>query len=290
MFKLNRNYILLHIIVFIWGFTGILGALISISADRLVWYRTLIASFTLGGYLLYKKASFKKTPKEILQFLGTGLVICIHWLAFYHSIKVSNVSVCLAVFSSASFFMAFLEPIFYKRKLVWYEMALGVVVMLAIFMIFKVDQSYKEGIIYSLLAALTSALFSLINGKLTHQHDALIISFYELFGGFLFLTIFFLVMGHLNPSYLHVEANDLGWLFILAIVCTVFPFVTSVSIMKEISPYTVVLTVNLEPVYAILLAYLFLDEGKTISPQFYLGAAIILLTVFANAYLKSREK
>ena len=290
MFARYKNYFLLHLIVFIWGFTGILGALISVSADRLVWYRTMIASACLLIYLWYKKIPLKINLQTSAKFFGTSLIIVIHWLAFYHAIKVSNVSVTLSVFSSASFFMAFLEPLFYKRKLIWYEVLFGVVVMLAIFLIFKMEAKYYEGIFYSFLSAVTSGIFSLINGKLTHQHNAVVISFYELLGGFMILTLFFLLSGRLNSEYLSIGTNDLGWLLLLSVVCTAYTFVKSVDIMKEISPYTVVLTVNLEPVYAIVMASFILNENKQMTSGFYIGTAFIILTVFFNALLKSRSR
>lgn len=290
MFSKYKNYFMLHFIVFIWGFTGILGALISVSADRLVWYRTLIASTCLLFYLFYKKISLKIDMQSGAKFFGTSIIIVIHWLAFYHAIKVSNVSVTLSVFSSASFFMAFLEPVFYKRKLIWYEVLFGIIVMLAIFFIFKLETKYYEGIFYSLIAALTSGLFSLINGKLTHQYNAVVISFYELLGGFLGLSLFFLLSDKLNPDYLAIGVQDLGWLLLLSIVCTAYTFVKSIDIMKVISPYTVVLTVNLEPIYAIVMAFYFLNERQQMTLTFYIGTAFILLTVFANAWLKNSAR
>ena len=250
----------------------------------------MIASFCLLIYLWYKKISLKTDLQSGFVFFGTSIVIVIHWLAFYHAIKVSNVSVTLSVFSSASFFMAFLEPLFYKRKLIWYEVFFGLIVMFAIFLIFKMETKYYEGVFYSLIAAITSGIFSLINGKLTHKHHAVVISFYELLGGFLFLTLFFLLSGRLNSEYLSIGTDDLGWLLLLSVVCTAYTFVKSVDIMKEISPYTVVLTVNLEPVYAIVMAFFILNENKQMTPAFYVGTAFIIFTVFFNAWLKKVKR
>lgn len=289
MFTLYRNYILLHLIVIIFGFTGIIGAMISVSPDKLIWFRTLVAGTIIFLYGKYKKSGFNIGRKKMLQLLATGLIIAIHWIGFYGAIKVSNVSVTLVCFASSSFFAALLEPLFYKRKIDAREVLFGVLVMACIGFIFSIETKYVSGVLLGLLAALTSAIFTIINGRFAGKIESSVISFYEMAGGFIGITIYFLLGGNFTGGFFTISTNDWILLGVLSIFCTAFTFVLSVEIMKELSPYTVVLSVNLEPVYGIVLAYFILDEGKHLNWKFYIGACLILLIVFANSYLKPKQ-
>ena len=284
-----KNQIHLHFIVFIWGFTAILGSLISLQALPLVWTRILIGVSFVALYMLVRKKSFAFPPKIILLFLVCGFVIALHWLTFFHAIKISNVSITLACLSTGAFFTSILEPIFYKRKVIWYEVVLGCVVVLGLFLIFSFETQYIWGILTALLSAFLSASFAIINGKLVHRYDALGISFYELLGGLLFLTLVLLFTDGFTLPF-HFKDYDLLWLFILGSVCTAYPFIANINIMKYLSPYTVMLTINLEPIYGIVLAVVLFKDQERMTPAFYLGAIIILSTVALNAYFKNRAK
>ncbi|MDR2221253.1 MAG: DMT family transporter [Flavobacteriaceae bacterium] len=284
-----KSTLYLHIIVFIWGFTAILGQLISLEALPLVWYRIAIAIVSLLAIFAVRQQSLKVNRGNLIKFLLAGIVIALHWLCFFWAIKVSNVSVTLACLSTGAFFASILEPIFYKRKFVLYEMGLGGVVIVALGIIFSVEGQYISGIILGLTAAVLSAMFSIINGKLVQHSAAPVITFYEMVGGFLFLSLFLLISGGFTPSFFVVSNSDWGWLLLLGTVCTALAFIGSVYVMKHLTPYTVMLTINLEPVYGIILAVLIFKDAEKMTIGFYIGALLILSTVVANAIIKRRK-
>lgn len=286
-----RSQFQLHFIVFIWGFTAVIGALISLDALPLVWYRMSIAVVIVLLYALYKKGiSLKMSPATIARFLVAGLIIALHWLTFFKAIKVSNVSVTLACISTGAFFTSLLEPLFYKRKIIWYEVFFGLLVIVGLYIIFRFEGDYFYGIALALTSAFLSALFSVLNGIYAVKYDSTVISVYELFGGVLFLSLYLLFTGSFDAAFFAISVNDWLWLIILGTICTAYAFIVSVQVMKYISPYTVVLTVNLEPVYGIILALLVFKEEERMSWTFYVGAAIILITVILNAILKNYAK
>ncbi|WP_038239084.1 DMT family transporter [Zobellia amurskyensis] len=285
-----KNYLHLHFIIFIWGFTAVLGKLITLDALPLVWYRMLMAVVLVMGYIRYKKYSLKVSKRMLWALIGAGIVIALHWVTFFLAIKVSNVSIALATMSTGALFTAVIEPFWYKRKMIWYEIVFGIIIMLGLYLIFKVDTQYLYGIIIALVSAFLSALFSMINGKLIQKERPSVISFYELLSGVVLLTIFLGVQGNFNSEFFQLSSNDLFYLFILASVCTAYAFIASVKILKYISPYTVMLTINLEPVYAIVLAYFILGDSEKMDPLFYLGGGIILMTVLANGIMKNKRR
>lgn len=288
--KTLTSYLHLHLIVFIWGFTAVLGALIEIEALPLVWYRMLLASIFILGFIKIKKINLRITTPLLLRFLFAGLVIAVHWYAFFEAIKVSNISVTLACMSTGAFFTSLLEPIFFKRKIIPYEVILGLIVIIGLYLIFKVESKYVYGIVLALISAFLSASFSIINGKFAKEYDPAIISFYELLGGVFFFTLFILFRGELTMDYFHMTWEDFMWLLILSTVCTAYAFIASVHVMKYLSPYTVMLTINLEPIYGIFLALLVFGEKEKMNSQFYIGALVILSTVILNGILKNRQK
>ena len=285
-----KSYLHLHLIVFIWGFTAVLGKLISLHALDLVWYRMLLALFFMLVYVKFKKESLKLSPRVIIGLILSGIVIACHWFTFYQAIKVSNISITLACLSTGAFFASLLEPIFYKRKIIWYEVVLGVLVVLGLLIIFNVETRFKEGIALALTSALLSALFSIINGKYAKVYNPNIISIYELFGGLIFISIFLFISGHFTPSFFSISLHDFLWLLLLASFCTAYAFSASIKVMKYLSPYTVMLTINLEPIYGIILAVLIFNDTEEMNSMFYIGALIILSTVILNGILKSRKK
>ena len=284
------NYLHLHFIVFIWGFTAILGALISINAISLVWYRMLLGSFFVLLYIVVKKAPLKITLISLLKFCFVGFIIALHWVTFFSAIKVSNVSITLAMMSTGAFFASLLEPLFFKRKIIKYEVVFGLIVILGLYIIFRVESHYYLGIILALISAFLGALFSIFNGMLVKTHKASIISFYELLFGMLCITVYLLITGSIDSSFFSLTLNDWIFISILASICTAYAFIAHVHVMKWISPYTVMLTTNMEPVYGIILALLILGDKEYMSPSFYLGAVIILITVIVNGIIKTRIK
>lgn len=285
-----KSYFNLHLIVFIWGFTAVLGALISLDALPLVWWRMSLAVVMIFVYMKYKKISFTLANSKKILMLFAGLIIALHWLTFFKAIKVSNVSVTLACLSTGAFFTSILEPIFYSRKIIWYEVLFGLIVISGLYIIFNVEGDYWLGIVLALTSAILSALFTVINGKFAVEYNASTVSFYELLGGVLFLSVYMLFDAVFTKEFFIISLPDLGWLFILASVCTAYAFIASVAVMKYLSPYTVMLTINLEPIYGIVLAILVFQEKEKMNPQFYLGAAIILITVILNGVIKNVEK
>jgi drug/metabolite transporter (DMT)-like permease len=267
-----------------------LGHLISLEALPLVWYRIVIAVISLGIIFLFKKQTIKDTKQNIFRFLAAGVVIALHWLTFFWAIKVSNISVTLACLSTGAFFTSILEPVFYKRKIVLYEVFFGFIVVCALVLIFSVEHQYVTGIILGLIAAFLSALFSIINGKLVQYTPAPVITFYEMVGGVIILSLFLLFSGGFTVQFFNISAVDWFWLFILGFFCTALAFLGSVYIMKHLTPYTVMLTVNLEPVYGILLAVLLFKNSEKMNFEFYLGALLILSTVILNGVMKHRKK
>lgn len=285
-----KNYLHLHFIVFIWGFTAVLGKLITLDALPLVWYRMLIAAILILVFIGIRKFPVKVSRKMLLTLIFAGVVIALHWLTFFAAIKVSNVSVALATMSTGAFFTALLEPFWYRRKMIWYEIFFGLVVMFGLYLVFKVDTRYVHGILLALASAFLSAIFSLMNGKLIQKQRPSVISFYELLSGVVFLSIYLGYRGSFNAAFFQLSQNDFIFIFILASICTAYAFIASVHILKFISPYTVMLTVNLEPVYGIILAFIILGESEKMAPMFYLGGTIIIATVIANGILKNHRR
>ncbi len=285
----NKTQLLLHFVVFIWGFTGVLGKLISLDAEMIVWYRMIIAAVGLLFFMKLKRKKPERNFRYVIQSLLVGFIVAVHWFTFFQAIKVSNISVALVTISTTSFFTALIEPLFYRRRIILYEVLFGVLIVIGISLIFSFETRYKAGIFYSLISALLAALFSVLNGKLIERTDAYSITLYEMIGGFLFLTFVYWISGE-NPFYYPLPSFiDFMWLLILGLVCTAYAFVVSVDIMKVVSPYTVAISVNLEPVYSIIMALLIFGSEEYMSSGFYLGTIIILATIFGNAYLKSKK-
>lgn len=284
-----KNYLLLHLIVFIWGFTAILGALITIDAIPLVWYRMLLAIIFIAIYFLWKKKSFKIDKKGIFKFFFTGVIIALHWVFFFKAIKVSNVSVALVTMSTGAFFTSLIEPIFFKRKINALEIFLGLLVIGGLYIIFNFESQYKLGIIYALIASFLGSLFAVLNGLFIKKYTADTISFYQLSFGVVFITFYLLFTKGFSISFFQIPTSDWLYLLLLSSICTAYAFIASVKVMKYLSPYTVMLTINLEPIYAIILALLIFGDKEQMSNTFYLGAFIVLFVVLLNGIIKNRR-
>lgn len=282
----NADLLKLHFIVVILGFTAILGRLISIPALELVWYRMLLAFVGLGIWFVIKKISIRVPGKQILYFLLTGLVVALHWIAFFGSIKVANVSIALACFATSALFASFIEPLFLKRRIVIYEVLLGIVTIIGLSLIFGIETEYTYGIILGVIAAFLSAVFQVLNKGFQMKYNPLVISFYELVGGFIGITLFMVPYSANHALSFNLNLMDLVWILILAWVCTSYAFAASVEVMKTLSAYNVVLTINLEPIYGILLASLIFGDSELMTGGFYFGTVIMMMAVFVYPVLK----
>jgi len=239
-------------------------------------------------YIKWKNFSFLLKKRTILSLLGTGVIIALHWVTFFKAIKLSNVSIALACMSVGALFAAILEPFWYNRKMIGYEVIFGGLVVLGLGVIFKVETQYWQGIILAVCSAFLVAVFSLLNGKFIANYKPSIIVFYEMTGGVLALSLYLALSGSFNVSFWDISISDFWYLFLLASICTAYAFIASVKLMVFISPYSVMLTTNLEPVYGIVLAFMVFGSSEQMTPLFYVGASLILLTVIANGILKNK--
>ncbi|WP_207427261.1 DMT family transporter [Pedobacter sp. SYSU D00535] len=285
--QVNRNTLILHVTVFVWGFTGILGALISVSAIHLVWYRVLIAFITLYLYFRYTKTRITVSTEAFLKLFFTGAIVGAHWILFFYSIKVSTVSVTLICLSSLTLFTAILEPIFYRKRISAVEILVGVMIISGIYLIFEFESQYTEGIVTGLVSALCASIFSIINSKQIKNRPAPLISFYELLGAWVWISLYLISTNGFN-SDMNLNTSDLTYLLILGTICTSVAYVAGVSVMKELSAFRVALITNLEPLYGIVLAFLFFRKSEHMSGGFYLGSLIILVAIFLYPFAKAK--
>lgn len=277
---MKKAFLQLHLSVFLAGFTGILGKLISLNEGLLVWYRLMITSVTL--YVLFRfQGTFKKLPwKDILPIGSTGVVVALHWLFFYGSIKYSNVSIGVICFSLTSLFTAIFDPLINRRRFDVAEMLLSMLTLLGILLIFHFDTQYRTGIILGIISAMFAALFTVFNKRLIKRFDTYTITFYELSTGFIVLSLAMPLYLYFFPApSLLPSSMDLLYLLVLAWFCTVLMYLLSMSALKKISPFTVNLCFNLEPVYSIVMAFVLFHENKFLNNAFYAGLGCIILSV-----------
>ena len=278
MFTKYKYHTLLHLIIFMWGFTGILGV--------------LIAFLALGISLDFMKKSVKiASKKELLKIFGVGVIVALHWMTFYTSIQLSTASLGILCLSTTTLHVTWLEPLFMKRKFSKLEFFFGLIV---IYGIYFVSQDFNpkdyEALAYGLCSALFAALFSVFNARLAQDSPSYKITFYEMIAALVFLTVVLVVQGNFTAELFIMEVSDFLWLLFLGILCTSFAFLATIEVVKRLGAFTVSLSINLEPVYTILLAIFILKENKVLGSQFYVGAAIIVMVVIANAILKYYQK
>ncbi len=291
-----KDYLLLHFIVLIWGVTAILGLLISLPPLELVFYRTLLAAAGVAVVMGYRKESLRMAPRELLKIAGVGVLISLHWIFFFWSAKVSTASVCLAGMATTSLWTAFVDPIINKKRVKLYEVALGLLVISGLLVIFQFENGYWLGLSMALVAAFLSALFSVLNGRLTLRHSPYQITFYEMGAASLIALLFLPIYSYLDGSAIQWSWKGLDWLWLLILggICTVYAFSVSVELMKRLPVFSINLTINLEPVYGILLAVAIFGEKEKMTDQFYYGTAIILVSVLIypvlNYWNKRRKK
>jgi drug/metabolite transporter (DMT)-like permease len=283
-----KNYLHLHFIVFIWGFTAVLGALITINAIPLVWYRVLLASLFILLFILIRKSSLKVSLRSLMKFLFGGAIIGLHWITFFYAIKVSNVSITLATMSTGALFTTLLQLLIFKEKIVKYELIFGLLAIVGLFMIFNAETGFTVGIIYALISSFLSASFAILNAEMVKTHEPITISFYELFFATLVITIILLFNNAFTADFFKLEMSDWFYLIILSSICTAYAFVASTKVLKSVSAFTMMLTINLEPVYGILLALLIFRSNEVMDINFYIGAILILVTVILNGLIKYR--
>ena len=279
-----------HFIVFIFGFTAILGKLISIDAVSLVWYRMVLATAVVALFMGIRRISFALSTKQLYIMLICGVLIALHWVFFFHAVKVSNVSVTLSIMSSGALITALVEPIFYKRTFVWYEIVLGLIVVVALGLIMQTEYHYIEGMMFAFIAILLSVAFTLINGKAIHKSDARVMSVYQLGAGAVCMSMILLMQGKLTVELFSISKTDILWISILAIVCTAYAFVVSIAVMRHLTPFSLMLAINMEPVYGILFGILIFGSDEKMGLTFYIGTLLILLSVLTNGFLKLKKK
>jgi len=278
-----KDQLKLHLIILIWGFTGILGALIAIPALDLVTYRIFIASICFFVILKFSGSS-RLNRKDALQLLGVGLLVGSHWILFFGAVKVGGASIGMIGLSTGAFWSALIAPKFTKMPLSTLEIVLGIVVVCALVYIFRAESKNGLGLILSVGAGLLAAVFSHCNGQLIKRLSQQVIAFYEMVGALVacLLALFLReLLFPTNVTFLEVPSlNDIGYLLLLALVCTVYPYLASIELLKRLSVFTANLTVNLEPVYGMVLAALILKEHLILTTAFYIGASVIVVSVF----------
>lgn len=287
---MKKAFLQLHIAVFLAGFTAILGKLIRLNEGMLVWWRILLTVIVLAGWMYATKQLEKISQKDLFKIAGVGLIIALHWILFYGSIKYANISVALVCFSATGFFTSLLEPVILQKRISWIELLLGLLSVAGIYIIFDFHPQFKTGIIFGLLAAVGSALFPIFNKRLLTRFKPTTLTLYELGGGLVLLTCI-LPLYHLYfpAAYYWPTKSDWCWLLVLSVFCTVLMFLLQLNALKKISAFTSNLTFNLEPLYGIIMAFIFFKESKMLHNEFFTGLALIVLAVLLQMFLMWRQ-
>ncbi|MFN5319463.1 MAG: DMT family transporter, partial [Bacteroidia bacterium] len=276
----KKAYIELHTAVFLFGFTGILGQLIELNSNILVWHRLWMAALGMLAYVLVIGKWRMLTAKEIMRITAVSSVIVVHWLLFYGSIKLASVSVAMICLSTIALFTAILDPLIHRKPVAKAELALSVFAVLGVALMAEDQKQHILGIAVGLASAFFSALFTVLNKNLVDRYYSRLLSFYELFTGFLLLCVLLPIVNLMMPlGKWTPSGSDWMYLALLSFFCTVIAFNLSLSSLRFLSPFTVNLSINLEPVYGIALAFWVFKEYRELGVGFYLGAGIILCSV-----------
>ncbi len=287
----KKAYFFIHFSVLLYGFTAIIGDLITLTAVNLVWWRVCIATLCLGVLIGFGKTLHALDKKTILKFIGIGAIVGIHWITFFGSIKLSNASIALVCMATTALFTSLLEPALLKNRLSWIDLSVGIVIIPAMsFIAFSIDLSYLTGLAVGLVSAFLAALFSVLNKKWIQDTDAQTMTFLEMLGAWLCVSLILPFSHSTSNSFLPVGTQDWVLIGVLALGCTVLAYVLTLRALEHLSAFTVNLTINLEPVYGIILAAVLLKEHEQLNSRFYLGCIIIILAVFIYPTLKSRLK
>ena len=288
MFQKYRYHIWLHVIIFMWGFTGILGKLIQLDAIIIVWYRVIIAAGFLALYFLWTKKSFLFPREHAWKIILVGMIVAGHWMTFYYSIQLSTASLGILCLSTTTLHVTWLEPLVMKRKFSWMEFLFGILVIFGIYFVaHDFNAQERTALYFGLASALFAALFSVFNGRIAKDVESAYITLYELITGIIFISIVLWSSGKLTYSMLKMTTSDALWLLFLGIVCTSFAFLMTIEIVKKLGAFTVSLSINLEPVYTIILAIFILKEHQLLNINFYVGSMVIILVVIANGLYKN---
>jgi len=291
MYNILKKYKLtsLHLMVVILGLTGVFGKLISLSAIHLVWYRMGIAFISIAIFLAFKKQLFSVSKKDFLGLLGVGALVTFHWLCFFESIKVSTVSVAVVCLATSSLFSALIEPFFFKRKFLFYEVIMGIVVVVALAFIMGTETKYFWGYFYGIMAALLATLFTLFNAKYINKVGAAEITMIEMLSGVLIISCILFFQQDYTVFTTKISITDLTYLILLGTLCTAMVFVWLTEIMRHITPYSLIMAINLEPVYSIIFALIIFGDNELMSSSFYFGSCVIIGIVFLDGYLKNKQ-
>jgi drug/metabolite transporter (DMT)-like permease len=275
--------------VVVLGLTGVFGKLISLSAIHLVWYRMSIAFISIAIFLAFKKQLFSVSKKDFLGLLGVGALVTFHWLSFFESIKVSTVSVAVVCLATSSLFSALIEPFFFKRKFLFYEVIMGVIVVVALAFIMGTETKYFWGYFYGIMAAFLATLFTLFNAKYINKVGAAKITMIEMLSGVIIISCILFFQQDYTVFTTKISVTDLTYLILLGTLCTAMVFVWLTEIMRHITPYSLIMAINLEPVYSIIFALIIFGDNELMSSSFYLGSCVIIGIVFLDGYLKNRQ-
>lgn len=284
----TSDYLKLHFIVLLWGSTAIFGKLISIPAVEMVFFRTLLATVGMIALILFTRGKLWIPFRDAVKLISVGLLVGAHWIAFFASGQISTASVSLVGFATASFWTAILEPISNKQKIRPLEISLGILVVVGLYIIFQFDFNFFDGLLLGILSGLLLAIFAVINSHFIKHLPAHTITLYEMGGAFLFCLLFLPVYQLFWAEELNLSPSKMDWVYIsiLAIVCTVYAYSLGIELMKRISVFVIQLTLNLEPVYGIILAVFVLDESRYLNLPFYIGTGVILLSVLIYPLIK----
>jgi drug/metabolite transporter (DMT)-like permease len=285
-----KEFLLLHGIVFLWGFTGIIGKLLHQESFIIVWYRVFIASFGLLVYLWFTTSSFRVPKMHIARVVLVGIVVALHWITFYYAIQISTASLGILCLATTTVHVVWLEPLIMKTAFQWKKLWFSLIVVAGVAFIardFKGDVLMATGI--GLLSALLAGIFSVSNAKLSQTIPAPILSFYELTTGWVGISLYLLIT-QVPAKMFYLSWSDLWWLLFLGLVCTSFAFIVAINLVKKLGAYTVSLTINLEPIYTMILAVVLLNEHKILSIEFYVSAFLIIGALLLNAWLSRTPK
>lgn len=288
---MRTAFIKLHISILLAGFTGIFGKLIALAEGPLVWYRMLITSVLFFCWLRYAGKLPKIAPREALAIAGVGVLIALHWIFFYGSIKYANVSIGVVCFALTGFFTALFEPLFERRALLLRELCFSLITVCGIALIFHFDTRYRTGIILGIISAAMCALFTIAIRKVGRKHDSSTMLLYQMLGGFVFLSLAAPAYLALFPGISLVPSGlDLLWLFLLSSLCTIGMFLLQIQALQKISAFTVNLSYNLEPIYSIILAMILFDEASQFNAVFFAGLALICASVVLQSVYAARQR
>jgi drug/metabolite transporter (DMT)-like permease len=283
----TRSLLLLHAVVVIFGFTGILGKLISIEAEPLVFWRVTLGGLTTALYLMVRRKWVAWDVLSALKAGAIGWIVAAHWVTFFASIKASSVGLALTMLATAPLFVGLIEPLVYKRKLAWRELAVAAVVFVGIALVFQAEQDQTLGILLGLASSLLAAVFSTLNGVMVRQHDPINLSAVELLSASLGMGAWLTVQQQFDATLFSLSSADWLWIGLLAVVATSFAFMVSIQVLKDLTPFESAMAINLEPIYAIVLAYFLF--GERFAPGFYAGAGLVIGAVFLDTLLRARK-